>query len=268
MQITFSKYHGAGNDFIMIDGNTLERDLEADEVIFLCHRRFGVGADGVIIVEPSSTDHFDFVMKFYNADGSSGAMCSNGSRCAIRFADKLGYKFTTASFSCCAIPYSGAMYSPDQFGTGFPDLVDGIDKKHGLYIDTGAPHLVIFTADISPVDPKEEGRRLRYHPEYAPLGANVNFIEILNDQELSIITYERGVEDLTLACGTGALASAIAYAQRINRFGEQEYALTSQGGTLIVRFNRTKAGFANIEVIGPAVEVFSSVVLPQKLSIS
>jgi diaminopimelate epimerase len=266
MQINFSKYHGAGNDFIMIDGRSLERPLHEDEVAFLCHRYFGIGADGVIVVEPDAKR--DFKMRYYNADGSSGAMCANGSRCAIKFADRIGYAFERADFSCCDIPYLGKIYTPDLIGTSFPDQTSCTAHESGYHINNGAPHFVMFVDRLTSVDPRELGRKWRYHPDFMPIGVNVNFIEQLDENQLEIITYERGVEDITLACGTGALASAMAFLQKEDQYGQHELSLESDGGTLIVKLNRSKSGFSQIEVLGPAMEVFSSSIAAQKLSMS
>lgn len=266
MQVKFSKYHGAGNDFIMIDGRTLSRQLMEDEIAFLCHRHFGVGADGLIIVDPDSNQ--DFIMRFHNADGSSGAMCSNGSRCAIKFASRIGYEFDRAKFSCCGIPYVGKIYSRHLIGTSFPDQVSCTVHESGYHLNNGAPHFVIFVDRLTSVNPREVGRNWRYHQDFMPTGVNVNFIEVLDENELEIVTYERGVEDLTLACGTGALASAMAYVQKENKSGSQELSLESDGGTLTVKLNRTTTGYSNIEVLGPAEEVFSTTVAVQKLSMS
>lgn len=264
MEINFSKYHGAGNDFIMIDGRTLSRQLTSGEVAFLCHRYFGVGADGLIIIQPASDR--DYKMIYYNADGGTGMMCANGSRCAVKYANAIGYPGKNARFSCCDVPYTGQMYGPELVGTEFPDLRKGKQIEQGYCVDTGAPHLVIFEAIMNGVDPRETGRYWRYHEDFAPNGTNVNFIEVVDDNELEIVTYERGVEDLTLACGTGALASAIAFADLNDRFGQLEIALQSDGGTLVISSDRVGDDFTNIEVKGPAVEVFSASIEVQKLS--
>ena len=266
MKISFSKYHGAGNDFIMIDGRTLTRPLQADEMTFLCHRYFGVGADGIILIEPDDED--DFTMYYYNADGSSGMMCSNGSRCAIHFARKIGYRFEEANFSCCDAKYQGKIYASELVGTAFPDLKEGRKLDYGYFVDNGAWHLALFDQKAGSFDPREVGRYWRYHEDFAPIGINVNFIEIIDDQALEIVTYERGVEDLTLACGTGALASAMAFVQREGRFGACDISVESDGGTLRCIFQRDDDGFSNIEVIGPVADVFSAEIEVQKLSFS
>ena len=266
MRIHFSKYHGAGNDFIMIDERDLERKLETDEITFLCHRQFGVGADGIILISPH--DEYDFNMDYINSDGSSGMMCANGSRCALAFARSIGYAFTECSFTCFGIVYKGRVNDMENIATGFPDLKPGRFMDMGYFIDVGAAHLVIFKDEFVGFDPREAGRRWRYHDIFAPTGVNVNFIKHTDTNHLEIITYERGVEDLTLACGTGALASAIAFAEREERFGACHLALESDGGTLDVSFHRTAETLSNIIVAGPAVEVFSAEIAVQKLSFS
>ena len=258
MTIPFSKYHGAGNDFVLIDGREIPDGLTVDQIGLICHRRFGIGADGIIVIAPS--DKYDFEMLFYNSDGTSGAMCSNGSRCALHFAGLLGYPAQGASFSCCTIPYAGRFYEDGSIGTSFPDLIGGELNGHGYLVDTGAPHQVIFQELMSDELSRELGRSLRYHADFEPHGVNVNFVAPNNSRDLLIKTYERGVEDLTLACGTGALAAAIAYAQRESHMGQLEYALISDGGTLIIEFDRIDNDFRKVEVRGPAVRVFSSVI--------
>ena len=264
MKITFSKYHGAGNDFIMIDGRTLSRTLAEGEISYLCHRYFGIGADGVIIIEPHESD--DFTMNYHNADGSSGMMCSNGSRCAIHYARKIGYEFTKAKFSCCGAPYVGRIYNSELIGTSFPDLSNVKDLPYGHFVDNGAWHLVIFDQKNASIDHREVGRYWRYHEDFAPTGINVNFVEVIDDNALEIITYERGVENITLACGTGALASAMAFIQKENRVGPQKIAVKSGGGTLIVKFDKEGSSYASVEVAGPAIEVFTAEIVVQKLA--
>jgi len=266
MKLHFSKYHGAGNDFVMVDGRTLERPFLEDEIAYLCHRYFGVGADGLIIIDES--DAYDFEMHYFNSDGSSGMMCANGSRCAIAFAKAIGYKFDVAQFSCCDIQYSGKLYDLKEAGTYFPNLIVGSETEEGYFIDTGAPHLVLFKDNFIGLDPRIDGHRLRYHELFAPGGCNVNFVQEVDRHHFEIVTYERGVEDLTLACGTGALAAAIAYADKNEENGKLELNLESDGGLLIIKFHRTENDITEIEVVGPVKHIFSAEIQVQKLSAS
>lgn len=266
MTITFSKYHGAGNDFIMIDGRTLKRALYTDEMVYLCHRYFGVGADGIIVIQPDA--ELDFAMEYYNSDGSSGMMCSNGSRCAIKFANVIGYQFEEAQFSCCDVVYRGMIYKDGLIGTRFPDLTNVEPIEGGYFVNNGTHHIVLFDEDMDSKDLREIGRTWRYNPEFDPPGVNVNFISVVNDNQLKIVTYERGVEDLTLACGTGALAAAMAFVQQTNGSGDASIDLTSKGGTLTVRLYRTPTGFEQVEVVGPVAQVFTTEIRVQKLALS
>lgn len=256
MTLQFYKYHGAGNDFLLLDRRTMSRSLTHEEINFLCDRRFGIGADGIIIVG----DHHqvDFLMEFFNADGSSGAMCSNGSRCAIDFAKVTGYIEATCQFVCCDIFYSGTWHASGDVSTSFPDLYDGRNVEDGYLLDTGAPHFVRFCERLDDFDPRTIGRRLRYSDLFAPQGANINFVRIDAPERGDIVTYERGVEDLTLACGTGALAAAMAYAQLHELQGTRTMNLTSAGGTLNIEFHREGSRFSNIHVRGPVAFVFKT----------
>lgn len=254
MTIQIHKYHGAGNDFLLLDQRKLTRALAVDEIQFLCNRRMGIGADGIIIV--GEHDDVDFLMQFYNADGSSGAMCSNGSRCAIDFARRTGYIAESCRFVCCDILYSGTWYSTNDASTSFPDLRDGHPIGQGFLLDTGAPHYVEFCEGLEHFDPRSKGEELRYSSLFAPHGANINFAKIDSLNKGDIVTYERGVEDLTLACGTGALAVAMAYAQQRAVQGQVAMDLTSAGGTLNISFIRHGNDYTDIHVRGPVAYVF------------
>lgn len=224
--MTFYKYHGAGNDFLIADGRDIDIDLSAVQIVRLCERHTGIGADGVMVLERSSDA--DFRMRYYNSDGSGGMMCGNGGRCIVAFAADLGYKSfvfeapdgehvaelknSVASFS--AEPrivrlkmkdVQGAALYENKTDLMFPDV----------FLDTGTRHLVHFVEDVGECDVVGTGSRLRYDPRFAPLGVNVNFVRVndfLSDVNLDIDvrTYEKGVEDETLACGTGIVASSMA----------------------------------------------------------
>lgn len=224
--MTFYKYHGAGNDFLIADGRDIDIDLSAGQIARLCERHTGIGADGVMVLERSSDA--DFRMRYYNSDGSGGMMCGNGGRCIVAFAADLGYesfvfeapdgqhvaelKNSVASFS--AEPrivrlkmkdVQGAALYENKTDVMFPDV----------FLDTGTRHLVHFVEDVGECDVVGVGRRLRYDPRFAPQGVNVNFVRV-NDflsggnLDIDVRTYEKGVEDETLACGTGIVASSMA----------------------------------------------------------
>lgn len=224
--MTFYKYHGAGNDFLIADGRDIDIDLSAGQIARLCERHTGIGADGVMVLERSSDA--DFRMRYYNSDGSGGMMCGNGGRCIVAFAADLGYKSfvfeapdgqhvaelknSVASFS--AEPrivrlkmkdVQGAALYENKTDTMFPDV----------FLDTGTRHLVHFVENVGECDVVGIGRSLRYDPRFAPQGVNVNFVRV-NDflpggnLDIDVRTYEKGVEDETLACGTGIVASSMA----------------------------------------------------------
>ena len=224
--MTFYKYHGAGNDFLIADGRDIDIDLSVGHIARLCERHTGIGADGVMVLERSSDA--DFRMRYYNSDGSGGMMCGNGGRCIVAFAADLGYESfvfeapdgqhvaelenSVEAFS--AEPrivrlkmkdVRGAALYENKTGAMFPDV----------FLDTGTRHLVHFVEDVGECDVVGAGRRLRYDPRFAPQGVNVNFVRVndfLSDGNLDIDvrTYEKGVEDETLACGTGIVASSMA----------------------------------------------------------
>jgi diaminopimelate epimerase len=217
MKIPFMKMSGSGNDFILIDHREpfLKRDRLKDFVRKVCRRRISVGADGLILIERSKKA--DFKWRFYNADGSEPEMCGNGGRCAARFACLKGITGSSLTFETLAGILSAQvngkrvkleMTKPHGLKLDEPILIEG--KQQILSrINTGVPHAVLFLKDFEDVDVVQKGKAIRYHSHFAPSGTNVNFVRLENSSQLSIRTYERGVEDETLACGTGAVASAL-----------------------------------------------------------
>lgn len=224
--MTFYKYHGAGNDFLIADGRDIDIDLSAGQIARLCERHTGIGADGVMVLERSSDA--DFRMRYYNSDGSGGMMCGNGGRCIVAFAADLGYESfvfeapdgqhvaelenTVEAFS--AEPRIVRLKMKDvQGATLYENKTDVMSPD--VFLDTGTRHLVHFVEDVGECDVVGAGRSLRYDPRFAPQGVNVNFVRVndfLSDGNLDIDvrTYEKGVEDETLACGTGIVASSMA----------------------------------------------------------
>ena len=216
-KIPFYKMSGSGNDFIIIDNRTPhidENDL-AQFITRVCRRKMSVGADGFILIENS--DNVDFKWRFFNADGSLAEMCGNGARCAARFAHVNGIAGTTLSFETEAGIIS-ARISNRRVKVNMPDPADleldyDIGLKNGplnvCSVNTGVPHVVIMKDQIEAIEVVDQGKEIRYHPDFAPAGTNVNFICRRSDDEIAIRTYERGVEDETLACGTGSIAAAL-----------------------------------------------------------
>ncbi len=207
----FSKYHGSGNDFILIDDRVLSFPVHDSYLIEkLCHRRFGIGADGLILLQPSSKADFRF--RIFNADGKEVAMCGNGIRCVVHFAHTLGYHKdlylveTQNSVISCQLNGNSVSSSFDCSNLcGAPVKIGSHDV---YFVNTGVPHAVVFVASLAMPDFCHQARDIRYHPFFQPEGANVNFVRIDKDQTLSSRTYERGVEGETLSCGTGAVAIA------------------------------------------------------------
>jgi len=261
MKYQFTKYQGAGNDFVIIDNRNKQFDENNVKLIeFICHRRFGVGSDGFMTLE--NTEGFDFKMKYYNSDGIEASMCGNGGRCIVAFAKKLGIIENKASF--LAADGSHEAYIAEN------NIVDlqMIDVKHidtlsdGFFLNTGVPHLVRFVNDLKIVDVNIEGRELRYDARFQPSGTNVNFV-CQNNDHLTVYTYERGVEAETLACGTGITASALSAAYK-DGVAEGKYFITAKGGNLEVRFKRKDNLFTNVWLKGPSEIVFEGVINTNK----
>ena len=220
--IRFSKMNGCGNDFIIIDNRQkiLDADQLRDFVSKVCRRKISVGADGLILIEPSPRAHFRW--RFFNADGSEAEMCGNAGRCAARFAVINDIAPPSLTFETkagiIAAEVSGRrvklqMTKPFGLELDIEVFIDG--QKHLLdFINTGVPHAVKFVSAANSVPVRELGRKIRYHPRFQPAGTNVNFVQPLDQHLLQVRTYERGVEDETLACGTGAIASALIAAYR------------------------------------------------------
>ena len=252
----FHKYQGAGNDFIMIDDRRGQFAAD-DELLIarLCHRRFGIGADGLILLRDH--EELDFEMIYFNADGRLTTLCGNGGRCAVHFARQLGMigeetRFLTVQGPLDAFIRDGLVH------LHMPDVESVFRGPDHVFMDTGSPHHVCFVDQVERVDVRTEGRSIRYSGNYAPGGTNVNFAQIVDDNELYVRTYERGVEDETLSCGTGVTAAALAYAlQR----GRSPIRIRTAGGDLQVAFERSgDEKFSDIYLIGPAERVYGGMV--------
>jgi diaminopimelate epimerase len=257
MKLHFYKYQGAGNDFIMIDNREKIFDSKNENLIeTLCHRRFGIGSDGLILLEEA--DSFDFRMIYFNLDGKEASMCGNGGRCIVAFAYKLGLIDNTAWFLA-----SDGTHEANIDTKGLIDLhmidVKKIEKlTDGYFLNTGVPHLVHFVEDLHVIDVNIEGRQLRYDARFQPEGTNVNFVK-MEGNNLTVYTYERGVEAETLACGTGITASALSAAVQLNK-EEGEFNISAKGGDLSVRFKKEDTCFSNIWLKGPAKLVYEGFV--------
>ena len=271
MKIHFYKFQGAGNDFIVIEGRYGLPELSQKEIALLCHRRFGIGADGLMTIGQSP--HVDFDMRYYNADGKEGTLCGNGGRCIVAFAARTA---TTKRFTFSAIDGLHKAEVLEQNGNQTQVCLEMRDVDSvspygddGYFLNTGSPHLVLFDTDIDKLDVVGKGAFWRHHPDFAPKGTNVNFLEVESSGSLFVRTYERGVEDETLACGTGVTASAIAAFMRSvghdtkRATGKPCYDIRTLGGRLKVSFNAHEGRFSSIYLTGPATFVFEGdVVLP------
>lgn len=250
----FYKYQGTGNDFVIFDNRTLQLP-QKDVALYnkLCNRKFGIGADGLMLLQ--NKDGYDFEMIYFNADGSESTMCGNGARCLVAFAKKMKIIDEEARFLAVDGPHY-AKISSDKVYLQMIDVPHVRESQNGTYIlDTGSPHYVQFVRELENLDVYGEGKSIRYSEEFKQQGINVNFVE----EELNSIyvrTYERGVEDETLSCGTGVTASAIAFALKNDLWNEQIVSVSTKGGSLSVSFNRDKNGFHTIFLIGPAQLVF------------
>jgi len=276
-KVFFTKMSGAGNDFIFFDKDrNPEFSISPEKIKKLCDRRNGIGADGVI--EINNQNGYDFKMSYYNADGSTGTLCANGARCAIWFAQNtLRLRNGKAKFISGDIEYSGEVINEEiiKFNLNSPSKIKYNFKIKAFgqliksnYADTGSPHVVINISDIqkNPSDPKllfeditdlpvyQIGREIRYSPDFAPAGTNVNFIKVLNN-EILIRTYERGVEDETLACGTGSVAAAL-ISFVTDKLIPPITLKTFGGDKLLVNFEVENQKVKNLSLTGPAKIIF------------
>lgn len=254
MPIDFHKYQGAGNDFIMIDDRGLRFSLGTGDIARLCDRRFGIGADGLILLREDPG--YDFRMVYFNADGREGSMCGNGGRCAVQFAHDLGIVGASTRFIAVDGEHSASLDS-ELVRLGMSD-VKTIEKGDGYYfLNTGSPHYVAFVPAVNEVDVVGKGRAIRYGDTYGPKGGtNVNFAEIAGENHLKVRTYERGVEDETLACGTGVTACALTAAESLGWKGPVRVEVP--GGELTVEFSAGEHGgeYTGVYLTGPAEYVF------------
>ncbi len=255
MEILFYKYQGTGNDFVMIDDRQERFDLtDLALVKKLCDRRFGVGSDGLILIREK--EGYDFEMVYYNADGSQ-SMCGNGARCAVAFSSYLGIITAEAHFLAIDGPHTA------KIDNGLVELgmgkVTGIDQVSADYfVNTGSPHHIRFVEEVEAYPVVKEGASIRYSSQYEPKGTNVNFVTPLAEDTIQVRTYERGVEDETLSCGTGVTACALVYG---SQKGKSPIYIKASGGELSVKFKTNEDGsFEDILLIGPAEQVFQGTV--------
>ena len=248
--LDFVKYHGTGNDFVMIDNRKGDIQLSSEQVQRLCDRRFGIGADGVILIEKPRSEGTLFYSNYYNSDGSQ-SFCGNGSRCSLHFAKALGMNEHKLPFGAIDGDHQG-WWENSLAVIRMGDAKVPTKARDHFFIHTGSPHVVVFVDDVSSVDVRSEGRVIRNWEEWRKEGVNVNFVSRENDH-LAVRTYERGVEGETLSCGTGVTAVALVDAS-LN--GGQERSIKTPGGKLKVRFVMNDKGFEQVDLIGPATPVY------------
>jgi len=255
MKIHFHKYQGAGNDFVMIDNFSGQYDeLTVRQIQNICDRKFGIGADGLIKI--NKHPYADFEVDYYNADGSK-SFCGNGARCSIAFVDKIKGINGEVKFDAIDGIHVGSKVK-GQIKIDMLDVQEIEQRADNVFIlNTGSPHYIIFESDIDKKDMVKIGRDIRYSEEYKAVGINVNLVEELSGNNLKIRTYERGVEDETLACGTGITAAALAYSLFQNTEGKQDVKVDAVGGKTSVVFEYLgENNFKNIFLTGPAEFVF------------
>lgn len=251
MEVSFYKYQGTGNDFIMVDDRQSVFHPTNPTIGRLCDRKFGIGADGLILIR--SKADYDFEMVYFNADGTQ-SMCGNGARCAVAFSNFLGIVNESSRFWAIDGPHE-ARFLEGQVELGMSTVHQISNKGEDYFVNTGSPHHVKFVEDVRNYPVVERGAPIRYCEEYKPGGTNVNFVSLLSDNEIFVRTYERGVENETLSCGTGVTACALVVGKlkSIN-----SVSILTPGGKLKVDFtSNLKGGFDDILLTGPAEQVFS-----------
>jgi diaminopimelate epimerase len=264
--LRFTKMNGAGNDFILIDNRAGDVHLHRSQIVRLCDRHRGIGADGILLLE-NPTNSADFRMRYFNADGGEAEMCGNGARCFARFANKVARPQQKISFETPAGVISAELVG-DAITLRMTDPTDlrldieltvANENKAVHFINSGVPHVVIPVPRIDDVDVRRQGSAIRYHKMFSPKGANVNFIEKRGPNKIAVRTYERGVEDETLACGTGIVASALIFAASEKANGP--ISVIARGGDeLQVGFQKIGNQFRDVTLTGPAEFVFEGTV--------
>lgn len=255
MQVHFHKYEAAGNDFVLVDNRKAGIRLSVGQIKKICDRRFGVGADGLMLIEEHPALDFDLI--YYNADGSQ-SLCGNGARAAVKMASSLGMINGHAKFNAHDGPHAADIISQDVVSLQMGNVSEVKRIGDDWFLNTGSPHYIRFVGNVREYPVVDEGRKIRYSDAFAPAGTNANFVELLGNNSLFVRTYERGVENETLSCGTGVTAAALAahtlgYKSPVN--------IKTLGGDLAVEFKAGQSGsnapvFHDIFLIGPAKMVF------------
>ncbi len=258
MTLPFFKYQATGNDFVLFDNRNKKYSFSPEQIKSICDRRFGVGADGIMLIEPHA--ELDFNLQYYNSDGTQ-SLCGNGSRAAVSFASSLGLINGKTTFNAYDGPHDAELVDPNYVRLRMNDVTVISAVGDDLFIHTGSPHYVRFVDDAQAVNVYQEGKRIRYSEPYKPGGTNVNFVQLLGRDSIFVRTYERGVEDETLSCGTGVTAAALAASFRNQR---SPIMIKTLGGDLSVDFKYVDpsegsghAGmFTDVFLSGPAKMVY------------
>lgn len=252
MKIQFYKYQGTGNDFVMIDNrNNVFDKANLKMIQHLCDRKFGVGSDGLILIE--NIEDLDFNMIYFNADGSQ-SFCGNGSRCAVAFAKFLGIIEKQAFFLSTDGEHEAWIDAEGQVSIKMHDVEEIEVGENYYFINTGSPHYIVETSDVKGIDVKTKGSAIRYNERFKAEGTNVNFVNY-KENELDIRTYERGVEDETLSCGTGVTAAALSLAHK-SKIEAGKIKVNAVGGELQVGFRTKDSSYVDVWLIGPAEQVY------------
>ena len=263
MTLDFVKMNGAGNDFILVDNRAGKIKLTTGQIVRLCNRHAGIGADGLLLLKPNATGRADWSWDFFNSDGSVADMCGNGARCFARFIQSVASVKEQTSFETGAgvitAKFSGARVTIGLTAPKDLRLNEAVPTSAGKLIahslNTGVPHAVIFVPDADQAMVQQLGAELRYHEHFKPKGTNVNFAQVLGPNHIRVRTFERGVEGETLACGTGVCASAMISA-RVHKFSSPVKVQVQGGDTLEVSFKDTGTDFDDVRLTGPADFVF------------
>lgn len=252
MLLQFYKYQGTGNDFVILDNREGTIQLSKEQVALLCDRHFGIGSDGLMLL--NKQESYDFEMVYYNADGALGTMCGNGGRCLTKFAFDKGIQANTYNFIASDGAHQAVIDENGWIHLKMIDVHEVSITQEATVLNTGSPHYIKPVSALSNYDVFTEGKKIRYNETYNKVGINVNFVE-WNENELFVRTYERGVENETFSCGTGVTAAAIAMSA--DTLGHQETKIRTLGGSLLIKFNKVdKQNYKNVWLCGPASLVF------------
>jgi diaminopimelate epimerase len=259
--------NGAGNDFLLIDNRRQNVALTREQIVRLCDRHRGVGADGVLLLVPSVSGKADWAWQFYNSDGSTGEMCGNGARCFARFVQKQTAANRDLTFETeagiIAAAFHGERVTVNLTPPADLRLNESVPLSIGAQaihsVNTGVPHAVLYVPDADKAMVQQLGPEIRRHPHFGPKGTNVNFVQVLGPNHIRVRTFERGVEGETLACGTGVSAAAL-ISSRVHNFVSPVKVQVQGGDMLEVSFRESNGGFADVKLTGPAEFVFEGTI--------